>query len=252
MQVFRSSLLASVAVLSILGTGCATKKHVRNVVGPVEARVSNAEKKSAEQASQIGEINNNVSRVDERAMDADKRARAAGESADRANQSAQQAGVRADEARHLAEQSRARLGEVVENIDNYQHVTTESILFDVNKATLKKEAKEQLDGAVAKIKDSKNFVLEIQGFTDSTGRAQSNLALSQRRADAVVRYMTVQHNVPLRKIHVLGVGEEDPTADNTSREGRKQARRVDIKVFALDLNAPAGAKTTAAASSTQD
>lgn len=241
----RSVAVLGVAGFLLVGTGCATKKHVRQVVAPVEARVGGVEKKTADHASAIGEIENNVSRVDERAMDADRKAVAAGQSADRANQAATQAGSRADAAHQLAESSRARLGEVVENIDNYKMVGSESILFNLNKYNLTKEAQAQLDQSVEKIRNSKNYVLEIQGFTDKTGSAQHNLSLSQRRADAVVRYLTVKHQVPLRKINVLGVGEEDTTADNTTREGRKQARRVEIKVFSLELGGASGQSTTA-------
>lgn len=253
----RSLAIFGAAAMILTGTGCATKKHVRQVVAPVEARVGGVEKKTTDHASAIGEIENNVSRVDEKAMDAERKARAAGESADRANQAAQQAGtaaqqagLRADEARKMAESSRSRLGEVVENLDNYKMVSTENILFGLNKANLTKEAKAQLDAAVEKIRNSKNYVLEIQGFTDRTGAASTNLALSQKRADAVVRYLTVQHNVPLRKINVLGIGEDDPNADNKTREGRKQARRVEIKVFALDLGGSGAAASTAASTTT--
>jgi outer membrane protein OmpA-like peptidoglycan-associated protein len=180
-------------------------------------------------------------------MDADRKAVAAGQAAsqaqtraDAAHGRADAAYGRADQATQLAESTRSRLGEVVENIDNYKMVSTEAILFGLNKSTLTKDAKAQLDAAVQKIQGTKNYVLEIQGFTDKTGSANTNLALSQRRADAVVRYLTVQHNIPLRKINVLGIGEDDPNADNKTREGRKQARRVEIKVFALELgtNAP--------------
>jgi outer membrane protein OmpA-like peptidoglycan-associated protein len=217
----------------------------------VEARVGGVEQKTADHASAIGEIENNVSRVDERAMDADKKAVAAGQAAsqaqlraDAAHGRADAAHGRADQAAQLAESTRSRLGEVVENIDNYKMVTTESVLFGLNRHTLTKEAKEQLDAAVANIQGAKNYVLEIQGFTDKTGSVNTNLALSQKRADAVVRYLTVQHNIPLRKISVLGIGEDDPNADNKTREGRKAARRVEIKVFALDLG-NAAANTTA-------
>jgi outer membrane protein OmpA-like peptidoglycan-associated protein len=241
--------LLGVAMIAILGTGCATKKHVRQVVAPVEARVGGVEKKSADNTSAIGELTNTVSRVDEKAIEADRKAAQAGESATQAGQKAGQAGeaaqtarVRADEAHQLADATRSRLGQLSENIDNYKLVATESILFAVNRFSLTKTAKEQLDAAVAKINANKNFVLEVQGFTDKTGSPGSNLALSQKRADSVVRYLTVQHNMPLRKISVLGVGEDDPNADNKTREGRKQARRVEIKVFTLDLG---GAGTTA-------
>ena len=241
----RPAVILGAAAFMLVGTGCATKKHVRQVVAPVEARVGATEQKTADHASAIGELENNVSRVDERAMDADRKALAAGQAAQQAHLRADAAHGRADQAAQLAESTRSRLGEVVENIDNYKMVSTDAILFGLNKHTLTKEAKSQLDAAVEKIKGSKNYVLEIQGFTDKTGSINTNLALSQRRADAVVRYLTVQHNIPLRKINVLGVGEEDPNADNTTREGRKQARRVEIKVFALDLGNTPATNTTA-------
>ena len=231
----RSTAMFSAAVIMLIGTGCATKKHVRQTVGPVEARVSQAERRNAEQQSAIGELGNSVSRADERAMDAERKAREAGEAAQTAHNRADTAFSRADNAHSLAESTRARLTELSENIDNYKMVTAENILFTVNKHQLTKDAQQVLDNAVAQLQGSKNFVLEIQGFTDATGSAQHNLELSRKRADAVVRYLTVKHNVPLRKINVLGVGEDDPTADNKSREGRKQARRVEMRVFALDL-----------------
>jgi outer membrane protein OmpA-like peptidoglycan-associated protein len=248
----RPAVILGAAAFMLVGTGCATKKHVRQVVAPVEARVGSVEKKTTDQASAIGELENNVSRVDEKVMDADKKAVAAGQAAstaqtraDAAHGRAEAAFGRADQVNQLAESTRSRLGEVVENIDNYKMVSTEAILFGLNKHNLTDEAKAQLDAAVEKIRGSKNYVLEIQGFTDKTGSASTNLALSQRRADSVVRYLTLQHNIPLRKISVLGIGEDDPNADNTTREGRKQARRVEIKVFALELGDNTPAKSAA-------
>lgn len=228
------------AILMMFGsTACATKKYVRQTVSPVEARVSGVEDKTNTHASAIGELENNVSRADEKASEADRRAREAGESAGRANEAAVQARSRADSAYTLSEQNAARVGELassLENIDNYQLVTTESVLFPLNKHILTKAAKEQLDQAVGNITNNKNFILEIRGFTDPSGSRQTNLALSQRRAEAVVRYLTAEHNIPLRRIHVLGLGEEVPMeSDLRGREARKQARRVELKVFALDM-----------------
>jgi outer membrane protein OmpA-like peptidoglycan-associated protein len=238
----RSTAMFGAAVLMLIGTGCATKKHVRQTIGPVEARVSQAEKRNTEQQAAIGELGNSVSRADEHAMDAERKAREAGEAAkvahtraDSAFGRADSAYSRADTANALAESTRARLTELSENIDNYKMVTAENILFRLNQHKLTTEAEQKLDAAVAQLQGSKNYVLEIQGFTDATGTAQQNLELSRKRADSVVRYLTVKHNVPLRKINVLGVGEDDPTADNKTREGRKAARRVEMRVFALDL-----------------
>lgn len=250
-----TAMLSAAAMLLLIGTGCATKKHVRQTVGPVEARVSQTEKRNAEQQAALGELENSVSRADERAMDAERKASAAGQAAQDARGRADQAQGRADSAHtlassasSLAESTRARLASMSENIDNYKLVTSENILFGLNKATLTKDAQAQLDQAVGQLQNAKNFVLEIQGFTDATGSVSTNLDLSRRRADAVVRYLTVKHNVPLRKINVLGVGEDDPTADNKTREGRKQARRVELRVFSLDLGTATNASNTPGAS----
>jgi outer membrane protein OmpA-like peptidoglycan-associated protein len=246
----RPTILAGALLLGLLGTGCATKKHVRQQIGPVETRVGSVERRTAEQAAALGDVENNVSRVDERAMEADRKAAAAGQaaaqaqtSADTAKTAADTAQGRADSAHNMADQTRSRLTEVVGNLDNYQHVTTSSIFFGLNKSKLTKDEQAKLDEAVAKLQGNNNFVLEIQGFTDATGSAMSNLELSRKRADEVVRYMTVKHQVPLRRIHVLGVGEDVPNADNKTREARKQNRRVDINVYARALEGSATAAT---------
>jgi len=250
----RPAMMFGAAVLALLSTGCATKKHVRQVVGPVETRVGSVEKRTAEQAAALGDVENNVSRVDERAMEADRKAAAAGQAAQQAQQRADSAQNRADnahtlagQAQQMADQTRSRLTDVVGNLDNYQHVTTESIFFAVNRSKLTKEEMAKLDEAVAKLQGNSNYVLEIQGFTDKTGSAASNLELSRRRADEVVRYLTVKHNLPLRRIHVLGVGVA-PDSDNSTRAARKQNRRVDVNVFARAID---GGKTASNSSPDQ-
>jgi len=235
-------MMFGAALLALLSTGCATKKHVRGVVGPVEARVGSVEKRTAEQAAALGDVENNVSRVDERAMEADRKAAAAGQAAqtaqtraDSAHNLAGQAQQTADQSRQMADQTRSRLTEVVGNLDNYEHVTTESLFFAVNKSKLTTEEMEKLDTAVAKLQGNSNYILEIQGYTDATGSAASNLELSRRRAEGVVRYLTLKHNIALRRIHVLGVGEDVPNADNRTRSARQQNRRDDINVCARSL-----------------
>jgi outer membrane protein OmpA-like peptidoglycan-associated protein len=254
-------MMLGVAVLAFVGTGCASKKHVRQVVGPVETRVGSVEKRTAEQAAALGDVENNVSRVDERAMEADRKAAAAGQAAQTAQTRADQAQLRADnahglagQAQQMADQTRNRLTDVVGNLDNYQHVTTESLFFGLNKSKLTKEEMQKLDEAVAKLQGNSNYILEIQGYTDRTGSAQTNLELSRRRADEVVRYVTTKHNVPLRRIHVLGLGEDVPDADNSTRAARQLNRRVDVNVFARSLesaaNSPGGQQSSGQAGST--
>jgi len=256
----KAAASVGVAGLLLIGTtGCATKKYARQQVAPVEARVNGVEKKTADHASAINELENGLSKTDERAMEADRKAAAAGEAASRANDAATrandaatQAGSRADQARQLAETTGTRLNEVVENMDNYKLVTTEAVLFPVNRYTLSNDAKQVLDTAVNNLQNSKNYILEVQGFTDKTGSREANVLLSQKRADAVVRYLTVEKKVPLRRIHILGVGAEEPVADNKTRAGRKQNRRVELKVFALDLGGPQRAGTAASSGMMND
>ena len=118
----------------------------------------------------------------------------------------------------------------------------ENITFAFNQAVLTKEMKEKLDAFAGTVKDQKKFVIEVQGFADQVGNANYNQELSQRRAMAVARYLSAEHDVPLRRIQMLGVGSVKPVADNKTREGRMQNRRVEVKVYTL----PAGVKGTTA------
>jgi outer membrane protein OmpA-like peptidoglycan-associated protein len=252
MYASKTTVLTATAVFLIGGVGCATKKHVRQVVTPIETRVGEVEKTNQTQASSISELETNVSRVDERAIDAERKATAAGQSADRANQAATQAGEQATNARALAEKGLSRAEQIKQemkqdvdqrfaNIDNYQMVVNETVLFPFNRYALNKEAKEKLDDLAKNMNDMKHYVIEVQGFTDKSGAADYNLELSRKRANEVVRYLTINHSVPLRRIHVLGVGSESPAAEGRTREARKQNRRVEVKVFAVSdttTNAP--------------
>jgi hypothetical protein len=75
------------------------------------------------------------------------------------------------------------------------------------------------------------YVLEIVGFTDKSGQQDYNLALSQRRADAVLRYL-VDHNVPLRRIHMIGLGADQAAVEGEAAPAsRKAQRRVAVKIW---------------------
>ena len=245
--------VAAVAGMMTFSTGCATKKHVRAQVAPVESRVGEVEKRSTQSEADIDALEKQLSQTSEVATGADREAKNATNLAKTADGKAVAAGQRADGAHTLAEKSMTRIGEVetqfaksvdrlYENVDNYQMVRSESITFGFDRADLTKEMKAKLDEFATTVKDQKKFVIEIQGYADPAGKAAYNQDLSQRRAMAVVRYLATNHNIPLRRLQVLGVGAVNPVADNKTREGRMQNRRVELKVFAL----PADGKTEAA------
>jgi len=249
-MIMHKAVLFSTAAagLMLFSTGCATKKHVRASIAPVENRVEAVEKRATQSEADVDALEKQLSQTTEIASGADREAKLAKAMATTADGKAVAAGQRADGANALAEKSMTRIGEVettfgksidglYENIDNYQMSRAENITFAFNRAELSKEMKEKLDGFASTIKDQKKFVIEVQGFTDQVGNASYNQELSQRRALAVARYLSAQHDVPLRRIQLLGVGEVKPVADNKTREGRMQNRRVEVKVYTLPANA---------------
>lgn len=242
-------VLGAVALLVFGAAGCATKKHVRQMIAPVEARVGAVEKENASQRSALNELEAAVSRADERAMDADQKAVRAGEDAARAGQEAARAaqeaasaGRTASAAQEAAQRSHSRLDSVetsISNLDNYTLAASERVLFAFNRWQLNKEATARLDELAREMRDRKSYIIEVHGFTDTTGGTAYNLELSRKRAQAVVRYLTLEHSIPLRRIHVLGAGEAPSRqaaggSRANTREARKQSRRVDVKVFTLD------------------
>jgi len=132
----------------------------------------------------------------------------------------------------------------LQNIDNFQQVSAETILFGFNKSTLSPDAMAKLDQMVGSLNNQNRYVIEIEGFTDRTGDAAYNLGLSGKRAEAVVRYLTLKHNVPLRRIHLLGAGEVERSQQAHGRDGRKQARRVDVKVYGPSVTAASTVPST--------
>jgi OmpA-OmpF porin, OOP family len=117
-------------------------------------------------------------------------------------------------------------------LDDYVPQETASVNFRLGSAVLTVEGKAKLDAIATKALNAKGYVLEVTGFADATGNTAQNRALSQRRADSVIRYMVEQHQIPLRRIITpYGFGESNPIADNKTRDGRAQNRRVEVKVL---------------------
>jgi outer membrane protein OmpA-like peptidoglycan-associated protein len=234
-------MLGAIATFSLFTGACATKKHVREAIAPVQNQVNEVGKKTDQNTTAIGDLDRNVAKVDEKAMEADRKAGSAGEAARQANTAATQAQQTATGANQLAQQSMTRANQIetnmntmFSNLDNYKLANTEKVYFRVNRADLTDEEKAKIDQALQNVQSAKNYVIEIEGFTDRTGSKALNLELGRRRAESVVRYLTVEKNIPLRKIHDVGVGADFPNAVNKTRADRKENRRVDVKIYTLD------------------
>lgn len=117
-------------------------------------------------------------------------------------------------------------------LDDYVVQSTATVNFKVNSAVLSTEAKTSLDQVAQSAIQLKGYVIEVTGFASSEGDAKKNKALSQRRAQAVIDYLVETHNIPLRRIgQSYGFGELQAVADNATKEGREQNRRVEIKLL---------------------
>jgi outer membrane protein OmpA-like peptidoglycan-associated protein len=242
------------AVLAVGATGCATKKFVRNRVDPVQTKVDNIDTQVQEHSKNIDELEKGLSKTNEQITTVDQRAQAAAKAADQkaeeAGQRAGQANEAASNAKSLADEALTGVNSVSKRIDKlnqYQVAFEESVLFNFESSQLTDDAKKKLDEAATKITPDSSYLIEVTGFTDRSGGRAYNMNLSEQRARNVVRYFTTQHNVPLHRIHVLGFGAENPIAQNTTREGRKMNRRVQIKLYTSDSQAQNTAQTNTVA-----
>jgi outer membrane protein OmpA-like peptidoglycan-associated protein len=136
------------------------------------------------------------------------------------------------EVSRLAKEDAGRAHERISSLDDYTVQSSTTVNFKVNSAVISLEQQKALDELAQQAMTTKGYIIEIKGYADSTGDVARNRVLSQRRADAVVRYLQENHDIPLRRIITpYGYGELRPVADNSSPEGRRQNRRVEVKIL---------------------
>jgi outer membrane protein OmpA-like peptidoglycan-associated protein len=120
----------------------------------------------------------------------------------------------------------------ITDLDEYVVQTTATVNFRVGSAVLSPEAKASLDQLAATAGTLKGYMIEVTGYASAEGGTKMNKALSERREKAVREYLIDNHNVSLRRFTPsYGFGELQAVADNTTREGRQQNRRVEIKLL---------------------
>lgn len=235
----------AIAILATATSGCATRRYVRNRTEPINQQVGELDKRTADNARKIGELDDktarDIARVGEKADSAGSRAndaaRTASEGLKTASEGLNKAGQaieKADGARTVAENSMSRTGQLeryLDSYDNFQMTASKTIYFGFDKSTLGDDAQKDLDDLAQSLANNKKYVIEVQGFTDTTGASAYNYALSERRATAAVRYLTEKHHIPVYRVHTIGLGKDMP-AEGTGREGRKLSRRVEVKVYA--------------------
>jgi len=209
------------------GTGELDAEKIRfneadmRVARAVESRAAPLEERASDTENKLSQVEANAQRLsgqlDELA--AVSNAARGGAKAAQATADAAVAGVNATNDR-------------ISSLDDYAPQQTAAVNFKTGSSVLSAESKTALDDIATKALNAKGYVLEVSGFADSRGSVNLNRALSQRRADAVIRYLVENHNIPLRRIVTpYGYGEMNPVAENETREGRAQNRRVEIKLL---------------------
>jgi OmpA-OmpF porin, OOP family len=215
---------AAGALALLLASGCSSKKYVRSQTGPLIQHTNELDDQTATN-------NRNLKNLDEKTTSGITKAQS---SADSAQQSAQQASTASTAAQQSAQEAVNRadsLASVVSNLDSYKQIATASVTFGFDKSVLTKKDKAQLDQLGPQLSQTKGYILEVTGGTDSVGSAQYNYELSQRRAEAVVQYLASKYNVPAHKFYLIGIGKDKEVAPNTTAEGRAKNRRVEIQIL---------------------
>ena len=212
------------ALVAVGVSGCATKNYVRTQTQPLVEHTDQLDRKTSAN-------NQSIHDVDSRAMagisHAQGAADAATENATSASKAASDAETAANDAVHRADS----LDSVVKGLDQYKKVADVSVTFGFDKSLLTKDDKEQLDTFAASLGTAKSYILEVTGGTDSTGPAQYNYELSQRRADAVVQYLASKYGIEAHRFYLIGIGKDQAVASNDTREGRQQNRRVQVQLL---------------------
>lgn len=216
--------LAAAALAALGVTGCATKKYVNTQTAPLVTHADQLDQKTADN-------NRRIQDVDTQAQAGIGKAQSAADAANQNAQKASQAATQADTAANNAVQRADSLDSVVKNLDNYQELAKVSVTFGFNKAVLTADDKTQLDSFAGQLSAAKGYILEVTGGTDSAGPAQYNYDLSQRRADAVVQYLAAKYNIAPRRFYLIGIGKDQYVASNKTAAGRKENRRVQVRLL---------------------
>lgn len=221
-------LVTAIAVALLLLSGCATKKYVRQQIDPLTGKVTELSEVTRKNSSDIKD-------VDTRAQQG---IQAANDRADSANSKAQSADQKAESAQSMAKEVQGqvdgvatRFNKILGNIDNYKTTDTVKLHFGSNQYKLDDKAKTELESMAMKIKDRNGFIVQVEGYTDSTGNKEYNNDLSQKRAQSVVRYMAEKYDIPLYRMFIIGLGESKPVEPNNSRKGREENRRVEVHLL---------------------
>jgi len=207
----------------------ARKKYVQRQTGPIRDRLNELDELTASNSKAIKD-------VDARAQDG---IRLASSKASEADQHAIDAGNKAQLAQQTATQANNRLGnveQVVGKIDQYKAINQTEIRFRAGQTALSSNAKSALDELAAPLKNQRGYIIEVQGFAAAHG--QTGIATSQKMAESVVRYLVENHDIPIYRVYVVGMGNAPKQAASTEAATTTKStggNRVEVSLLKNDL-----------------
>ena len=216
----------------------ARKNYVKRQTEPIRDRVNELDELTSANSKQI--------------KDTDQRAQAgiklASDKASQADQHAIDAGNKATQAQQSAQQVTTRVQTVetvVSNIDQYKSTNETEIRFRPGQSVLSKNAKDALDQMATTVKGQRGYIIEVQGF--SSGKGQAAITNSQKMAESVVRYFVLNHDIPVYRIYLVGMGNAPVPTDEAGKTKRTSGGRVEVSLLKNDLeqlSANSGAPAT--------
>jgi outer membrane protein OmpA-like peptidoglycan-associated protein len=205
----------------------ARKRYVQRQTEPIRDRVNELDDLTAANGR-------NIKDTDARALAGIK---LASDKADTADQHAIDAGNKATVAQQTAQEATTRIQTVetvVNNIDQYKASNQTEIRFRPGQTVLSKPAKDALDEMATTVKGQRGYIIEVQGF--ASGRGQTAIENSQKMAESVVRYMVLNHEIPVYRIYLVGMGNAPAPADDTTTNTKRiSGGRVEISLLKNDL-----------------
>ncbi len=217
----------------------ARKKYVQRQTEPIRDRVNELDELTSANSKAIKDTDvraqAGIKLASDKANEADQHALDASNKATAAQQSAQQVTTRVQ-----------TVETVVGNIDQYKASNQTEIRFRPGQTVLSKNAKDALDQMASGVKGQRGYIIEVQGF--SSGKGQTAITNSQKMAESVVRYLVLNHEIPVYRIYLVGMGNAPaPSADDKTK--RVSGGRVEISLLKNDLE-QLSANTGAPATST--
>jgi outer membrane protein OmpA-like peptidoglycan-associated protein len=204
----------------------ANKKYVQRRVGPIRDRLNELEQLTSENSRTIKDVDTRAQQgiqlASEKVSLADQHATDAGNRAQMAQTSATQASTRV-----------ATVEQMVGNLDQYKEGAQTEIRFRPGQNVLSKAAKDALDQMAAPLKDQRSYIIEVRGF--APGRGTAAIASSRKMADSVVRYLVLNHQVPVYRVYVMSMGNAAAADADATMAKNSGGGRVEVSLMKNDL-----------------